>query len=338
IEPFLDALNWPVYADITSGHRLGGQKWPVLDERVLYSKRFADELQFGTVLHIGAAFTAKLLQQWLEIKQPRRYLHVCDDPRRIDPGHLVTNRFVTDTGHFCSELAAAVGDRQPSRQTERLAQLAHGIRHAVEGELSTGSLSEPAVALLVSRCIPGRHGLFLGNSMPVRDMNAFAAADGPAVPCAANRGASGIDGAIATAVGYASGLGRPVTLITGDVAALHDLNSLNLVRNSTAPVVVIIINNDGGGIFSFLPIARQAEELFEKYFQTPHGLTFERAAAMFGLPYAQPRSNAEFRDMYREACLRQQSTLIEVRTNAKENAQLHQTVEEKIRLFIESSR
>jgi 2-succinyl-5-enolpyruvyl-6-hydroxy-3-cyclohexene-1-carboxylate synthase len=156
--------------------------------------------------------------------------------------------------------------------------------------------------------------------MPVRDLDAYAAAGGTPVPVAANRGASGIDGTVATAAGFARGLGRPVTLLIGDLALLHDLNSLAMLRE--VPVVVVVINNDGGGIFSFLPVAKR-EEFFEPYFGTPQGVGFGPAARMFGLHYECPGTTEEFVEFYRRACVRDSSTLIEVRTNRAENARLH---------------
>ena len=137
---------------------------------------------------------------------------------------------------------------------------------------------------------------------------------------AANRGASGIDGTVATAAGFARGSGRPVTLLMGDLALLHDLNSLALLRG--LPVTVVVLNNDGGAIFSFLPVARH-KAFFEPYFGTPQGLSIEHAAAMFGLDYEHPRSAAEFIETYRAACERNGPTLIEVRTDRAENVELH---------------
>ena len=138
----------------------------------------------------------------------------------------------------------------------------------------------------VSRNVPQDHGLVVASSMPVRDLDTYAAAGGAPVPVAANRGASGIDGTVATAAGFARGLERPVTLLIGDLALLHDLNSLAMLRD--VPVVVVVLNNDGGGIFSFLPVAEH-KEFFEPYFGTPQGVGFGPAAEMFGLDYEQPR-------------------------------------------------
>jgi 2-succinyl-5-enolpyruvyl-6-hydroxy-3-cyclohexene-1-carboxylate synthase len=163
--------------------------------------------------------------------------------------------------------------------------------------------------------------------MPVRDLDTYAAADGAPVPVAANRGASGIDGTVATAAGFARGLERPVTLLIGDLALLHDLNSLAMLRD--VQVVVVVLNNDGGGIFSFLPVASQ-RQFFEPYFGTPQGVNFGSAAEMFGLHYERPETTERFVESYREACARGSSTLIEVRTDREENVALHRRVLEEV--------
>jgi 2-succinyl-5-enolpyruvyl-6-hydroxy-3-cyclohexene-1-carboxylate synthase len=184
----------------------------------------------------------------------------------------------------------------------------------------TEKLNEPLVARLISRNIPERHGLCVASSMPVRDVDTFAATDGAPVPVAANRGASGIDGTVATATGFARGSGRPLTLLIGDLALLHDLNSLAMLRG--LPVVIVVLNNDGGAIFSFLPVARN-KEFFEPYFGTPQGVSFEGAAKMFGLAYDLPSTVEEFVETYRAAGTRNAPTLIEVRTDREENVTLH---------------
>ena len=168
--------------------------------------------------------------------------------------------------------------------------------------------------------------------MPVRDLDTYAANGGAPVPVAANRGASGIDGTVATAAGFARGLGSPVTLLIGDLALLHDLNSLAMLRD--APVVLVVLNNDGGGIFSFLPVAKH-NEFFEPYFGTPQGVGFGPAAGMFGLQYERPGTTEEFVEIYRKACARGSSTLIEVRTDREENVAAHRRVLEEVADFVE---
>ena len=145
-------------------------------------------------------------------------------------------------------------------------------------------------------------------------------------------GASGIEGAIASATGFAIGLQAPVTAIVGDLSSLHDLNSLALLQHNSQPVIAIIINNDGGGIFSFLPIAKSTQ-LFDTYFGTPHGLNFSYAAAMFDLDYYHPHSRDELIGDYQQSLVKNRSAIIEVTTDRAENLQLHQALNLNIQQF-----
>jgi 2-succinyl-5-enolpyruvyl-6-hydroxy-3-cyclohexene-1-carboxylate synthase len=201
------------------------------------------------------------------------------------------------------------------------------VASVLDDHLATGELTEPALATLLTREVPSTHALVAGNSMPVRDVNRHAATNGPAIPAFANRGASGIDGTVAVAAGIAQGRDAPVTLLLGDLALWHDLNSLALLREQ--PIVVVVVNNDGGGIFHFLPI-REHDSVFEPYFTTPQGRTFDDAAETFGLAYAQPSSTGAFRAAYREACARSGPSLIEVRTDREENRVVHEQLEHRV--------
>ncbi len=182
------------------------------------------------------------------------------------------------------------------------------------------ALSEPGIAASLTGLLPEEHALFVASSMPIRDVDMFGAATGPLRRVAANRGASGIDGTVASAFGYHLGAGVPLTLLTGDLALLHDLNSLALVADH--PIIVVVINNRGGGIFNFLPIAEHAE-VFEPWFTTPHRWSFESAATMFGLRYEHPTTVEEFESAYAGAAASGQATLIEIETDRRENRRLH---------------
>ena len=139
-------------------------------------------------------------------------------------------------------------------------------------EPARAKLSEPVVARAITRLIPDDSILVAGSSMPIRDLSVFRCAsqfNGNLVM--ANRGASGIDGTVATAAGLAFASGRRVSVMLGDLALLHDINSLALIR--MLPVTIVVINNNGGGIFHLLPIPR-SDETIERCFGTPHGLHF----------------------------------------------------------------
>jgi 2-succinyl-5-enolpyruvyl-6-hydroxy-3-cyclohexene-1-carboxylate synthase len=216
------------------------------------------------------------------------------------------------------------------------------VEASLDAAFDDEALTEPRVARLVSALAPEDSGLVAAASMPVRDLDAFAVANGPALRVTANRGASGIDGTVATAAGYARGLSRPTTLLLGDLALLHDLNGLLLLREGP-PVVVVVVNNDGGGIFHFLPVAPGAGEgalppaVFEPVFGAPHGLGFEHAARMFGLPYVQPTTANTFTAAYREALASGRSAIIEVRTDRDANAALHRDLQARCARAVEAA-
>jgi 2-succinyl-5-enolpyruvyl-6-hydroxy-3-cyclohexene-1-carboxylate synthase len=213
-----------------------------------------------------------------------------------------------------------VSPSEPSAWLDAWRAASEAALGTVAAELETHErLSEPAVARLVAR--QAGTGLVLAASMPVRDADAFADPGDEAPLVVSNRGASGIDGTVATAAGVARGLGAPVTLLIGDLALLHDLNSLALLRDPAQPPVrVVVVNNDGGGIFHFLPIAEH-REVFEPYFGTPHGLGFKHAARMFGLPYHRPETQRELADVL--ATSGGASSVVEIRTDRVENRTLH---------------
>jgi 2-succinyl-5-enolpyruvyl-6-hydroxy-3-cyclohexene-1-carboxylate synthase len=286
------------------------------------------------VLHLGGRFVSKRLRQFITAARPQHLIVAGPDPSRIDPAHQVTQRIETDIEPFCMALRGEMEAQANSewratwKQAERRAAAALDAFADAEE-----TLSEPLIARLVSQHIPPEQALVLASSMPVRDMQRYGAADGSTVPVFANRGASGIDGTVATAAGVAVARSAPVTLVIGDLALLHDLNSLQLLRQ--APVIVVAINNDGGGIFHFLPIA-DVDDVFEPYFATPQGRSFESAAAMFDLPYAQPSSPDAFADVYASACASGASALIEVRTDRGENRDLHAELERRIADAVDS--
>ncbi|MGH3147345.1 MAG: 2-succinyl-5-enolpyruvyl-6-hydroxy-3-cyclohexene-1-carboxylic-acid synthase [Rubrobacter sp.] len=319
-----DALGWPLLPDVSSQIRLGADSESLVAN---YDALLADETFAGThepeaVLHVGGRSLSKRLERFLSRSRPDPYVVVRENPFRLDPHHRVTHSVEADVVDFCAALARIAAE--PGRAnpwTASWVEEARETEHRLDGALyATTGLSEPLVARLVSRNIPADHGLVVASSMPIRDVDTYAATDGAPVPVAANRGASGIDGTVATAAGFAMGLGKPVTLLIGDLALLHDLNSLALLRDLRA--VVVVLNNDGGGIFSFLPVSKH-EEFFEPYFGTPQGVGFGPAAAMFGLGYEQPVTRRDFMEAYRAAYSRDGSTLIEVKTDREENVALH---------------
>lgn len=315
-----ERLDCPLLADITTGIR--GLAY---DLQLLRSDQPVPE----TIIHVGGRVVSKRWWQWLQQNPPRQWLQLIGRGRPIDPMRCGPEVVEGPLVSLCEGLVA----QRPSRRAFRDAwqRSSDRARGAAQDVLrTTGGLHEPGLAQRVADCLPPDHGLLLGNSMPIREMDSFGFWSAHRhVAVAANRGASGIDGLLGTAVGYAVGLDCPVTAVVGDLSLLHDLNSLAMVAASRRPLVVVVVNNNGGGIFHFLPIA-DATRTFEQFFATPHGLPLEHAATLFGLDYVHPLTWAEFEAGYRTACRSQRSTLIEVRTDRHENLRLHRRVEQAI--------
>jgi 2-succinyl-5-enolpyruvyl-6-hydroxy-3-cyclohexene-1-carboxylate synthase len=188
------------------------------------------------------------------------------------------------------------------------------VRKAIANERA---LVEPtAIADATAACGELDHGtIFYGSSMPIRDADFLALHPPAGWQAGSNRGASGIDGLFASAIGHALASGQPVVAFVGDVSALHDLNSLQLASQLNTPLVLIVLNNDGGGIFRYLPVAKYAD-VFNTLFTTPHGRAFTPMAKAFGLAHESPSTRAAFTKCVSKALGRKGATLIEVNCTA----------------------
>jgi 2-succinyl-5-enolpyruvyl-6-hydroxy-3-cyclohexene-1-carboxylate synthase len=329
-------LNWAVFADIRSGLRLSDRLPNLVHyfDLLLSTDRANLLTQIDTVIQIGTRMVSARWLKWLEQNPPPNYAAIIDDGERHDPSHVVSLRLEADLVEICDRITRLLSPSQPSPWVSELRSASDTIGVSVDKFLKTAGLTEPFVARSISHQIPPQHGLWVGNSMPIRDLDLHGVSAGKDTRIGANRGTSGIEGAIAAATGFAVGLQAPVTAIVGDLSSLHDLNSLDLLRRNLPPVIVVIINNDGGGIFSFLPIAKSTQ-VFEPYFSTPHGLEFSHAAAMFGIDYYHPlvgkaslqENRDEFSQNYIQALANSRSAIIEVTTDRTENWQFHQDLQ-----------
>ncbi len=326
---FADHLGWPMLPDITSGLRLNGESElliPYFDSL----KELLDEVD--TVLHLGGRVVSKNLGEM----RPSSYLQVADHPDRHDPQHQVTYRLEANIQLFCEQMMAKVDALSATAWLSRWQQANRNVADYLDSfSAGADTISEPWIARHVAANVPSGQGLFVASSMPVRDVNRYARVRPGSIRVAANRGVSGIDGTVACATGFANGLSAPATLLIGDLALLHDLNSLAILRKSAHPVIVVVINNNGGGIFHFLPVAERTD-VFEPYFGTPHGMDFEAAARQFGLNHHVADSPEDFAETYQASTRDGASALIEVRTDRDENLALHRRLDDEIQSVLDS--
>lgn len=332
-------LNWAVFADIQSGLRLR-RDFPNLIhyfDRLLLTDISIELEQIETIVQIGTRIVSSRWLKWIEQHPPQNYIVVINGRDRHDPSHLVSLRIESDITYFCQKLSEQLPQIPPSIWVQNLRSASDKISVTAAKFLKTTKLTEPLISRTISELIPSQHGLWVSNSMPIRDLDMYGVGGlgdwGTGrlggLRVGANRGTSGIEGAIAAATGFAVGLQAPVTAIVGDLSSLHDLNSFALLQRNPQPMIVVIINNDGGGIFSFLPIAKSTE-IFDTYFGTPHGVNFSHAAAMFGLDYYHPQTADELIQDYQQALAKNCSAVIEVTTARSDNLQLHQALDAEI--------
>lgn len=330
--------RWPLIADISSNARFTGcESSGVICHSDLYLRheQIRSETRPDVVLQFGTAAISKSVMQYAA-SASTHYIIVADSPDRVDPLHRATLQISADSVAMARQLATE-GEVPASsllKNFNRYDEVAQQCLKAMSTPIDK-EISELQVVGEIFRLSVASRGIFLATSMPIREADSVARQTNARLIVTANRGVNGIDGTIASAVGFANGLELPVTLLIGDIASLHDLNSLALLRQSDYPVIIVILNNDGGGIFSLLPVASIPQH-FEKVFATPHGCDFRYAAEMFSLKYHNPASLKDFATVYRHAWKSRKPALIEVRTSRDANASQHRSLWEAVRDKIET--
>jgi 2-succinyl-5-enolpyruvyl-6-hydroxy-3-cyclohexene-1-carboxylate synthase len=310
-----EKLNWPILADITANARDSTQSIAYFEFILKQYKHLRPEL----ILHFGDRLVSKTLLEWLDAPI---YCLIAEHSLLHDPKHRTTHRICCNPSLFCEMMLP----KTPTPAASWFDQW-HNYSQEIEEKITAflaeeSELSEPGVVQALKEQLDPSWALFIANSMPIRDADALFFPNQPTGPIFANRGLSGIDGNIATAVGISAGCQKGVIALIGDLTALHDINSLAQVSKTPFPIIFIVINNAGGGIFSFLPVAEKATH-FETFFATAHTIQFEKAAELFDLPYFHCATKETWEDTLSQALQANQSCLIEVTTDRKENLALH---------------
>lgn len=315
-------LQWPVFPDILSNIRSGGSGSGVIPYYDLIIKTLGANEDYApdAILQLGDRFVSSKLSDWIASKKPKVHCHVASHIERKDSIHSVTHRVATDLNNFVEELPNYLSGKPPSKWLETWKELNLLTRKGTTSYFKEHSgLTEPHLFHHVMKTATPSSSLFFSNSMSIRNGDAFFCPKSAVGRVFGNRGLSGIDGNIATIAGIAKGAGKSITAFIGDLAFLHDLNSLAQIQN--LPVKLVVINNNGGDIFSFLPIA-QRKEVFKTYFTTPHNLELKHAAALFGIEYENPKTISEFDSSLSIPG----SAIIEIKTKAGGNKKIHREI------------
>ena len=348
------ATGFPILADPLSGVRFGGHDRSSvrgLYDLFLRAPRFAERASFDAIVQFGAPLTSKSYHLHAA-RHPDAYRVIVDEggePR--DPSRLTREILKGDPAAAAAALADALetsAEPLPDwsdafRRAERAASDAVARHLAASPALGEEGVF-PAILDAMSVCGEGgadagseRGGiLYVGNSMPIRDLDLAAAPSGLPVRVLGNRGVNGIDGVLSSALGASAAGGLPLAAVVGDLSFHHDLNGLAALREGRARATIVVIQNDGGGIFSFLPVARHVE-VFERYFGTPHGLDVAKAAALYGIPHHRCTTAEELRDRARASLGSRASAILEVRTERAANRAAHHALAEAARRAVEDA-
>jgi 2-succinyl-5-enolpyruvyl-6-hydroxy-3-cyclohexene-1-carboxylate synthase len=324
------ALSAPLLGDPLSQTRWGSHDRTTLIDRydaIVRHPRAAESLSPDFILRIGAIPTSKALFQWME-KQTDALLVVVDAARWPDPSSRAHEMIQADARRLCETLLPCLSGASSGPGWLNRWQSANDIAGAAIVDYAA-KLDEPfegGVLGEVVACLPERATLFASSSMPVRDLDTFGEGDARMIRVMSNRGANGIDGVVSTALGAAavsneSGAG-PTVLAIGDIAFYHDMNGLLAAKTHGIDATIVVINNDGGGIFSFLPQALDQKH-FEKLFGTPHGLDFSHAAELYGATYARADSTESLRRAVTAGIEGRGLHIVEVQTDRARNVVLH---------------
>ena len=305
------SLAAPLLADPLSGLRTGPAAIAHYDA-LLRDEDFAARSRPDLVVRIGDLPTSKPLRSWLATLDCEQ---IAIDPEGAwqDPDMVVSRRINADAG---DALAAVAGARAPADWLSHWRTADEQAKRALAQVLGD-ELSDPAVATDLATLVPSGGALFVASSMPIRDIETFFPVLDSPPRVLSNRGANGIDGTVAAALGVAA-TGIPTTLLIGDVALAHDLGSLGSVRRLELPLLIVLVDNGGGAIFDFLPVSSQ-RDAFEEHVATPTGMDVPAVAALFGLEYRPVSARSEFANATRGPL----PALIHVQSDRARNVELH---------------
>jgi 2-succinyl-5-enolpyruvyl-6-hydroxy-3-cyclohexene-1-carboxylate synthase len=320
------AAGYPVLAEPTSQLRLGPH-----DRRLVVShydaiaRLDADALAPDVVIRFGDMPTSKALRLWLASLDECRQLVVDPDFGWNEPSSRAETLVRADATALANGLADRLSGGGSEDWTSAWIDAERTAHEAVSDEL--GGISEPTEPGLQAALGPALGDgelVYTASSMPIRDQEAFLPAGDADVLFLCNRGANGIDGLVSSGIGAAHASGRPTVIVTGDLGLLHDIGGLAALRDVSTPVRIVVVNNDGGGIFHFLPQEQaMSEEEFEALLGTPRGIDVARAADLFGIDY---RRVEDLSDL--QAALATGSALVEIPVDRQENLALHRHLAE----------
>lgn len=328
---FVRQLKWPVIVESLSNMRSSVPEdcLPYMIttyDAIMKSEDFKALVKPDTVLRLGAQPVSKFIMQFITKSQPDAYIVVDEDPMFRDATGASTHFVHASIGEWLTQLEVSETALEAAYLAEW--QDANDIALEYIEHYSDGAIDEGAMVSRLLKMIPNGSDIFVSSSMPVRDIDTFLMATPKDLRIVANRGTNGIDGVVSTAMGFSQGNNRETYLLIGDLAFLHDVNGLIASRYQECNLTIIVMNNDGGGIFSYLPQST-VEAHYEDLFGTPTALEFFDIANMYGMDYIRVDDISELSVKF-TTTKKRPMRLIEIFTNREENGYAHRALWNRI--------
>ncbi|MFP7300462.1 2-succinyl-5-enolpyruvyl-6-hydroxy-3-cyclohexene-1-carboxylic-acid synthase [Neobacillus niacini] len=318
------ALNFPVLADPLSQLRSGPHSQEnIIDtyDTFLRNPDAKEYLKPDVILRFGAMPVSKALTIFLKENHQAEQFVIDGAGGWRDPATLSTEMIFCNETIFCEKLITFTDTRESSEFLGKWLEINQITKANMALIKDSPMLSEGRLFYQLQEMLPEDAVLFVGNSMPIRDLDSFFLNNNKSIKVMANRGANGIDGTVSTALG--AGLySQPLYLVLGDLTFFHDLNGMVAAKLYDIDIRIIVVNNNGGGIFSFLPQAQHPKH-FELLFGTPLNLEFEHAVSMFGGNFTKVKDWDHLHELLHQSSDAKGLNVYEVVTNRDSNLEQH---------------
>ncbi|MBP3039786.1 2-succinyl-5-enolpyruvyl-6-hydroxy-3-cyclohexene-1-carboxylic-acid synthase [Bacillaceae bacterium Marseille-Q3522] len=316
-------LQYPILADPLSQLRSSGRNDFLIDtyDSILRSQHAKHLLKPDLIIRFGAMPVSKALTSFIKANDEAHQLVIDGGDGWRDPTLRATEMIYCQETAFCRAIVAFAAGEDRSAYLELWRDMQKISEKQLSAIENVKTLSEVKFYQLLNSLLPDESILFVGNSMPIRDVDTFFRTTSKKIRMMANRGTNGIDGVISTALGAAV-ISKPLYLVIGDLSFYHDLNGLLMAKLSQIDITIILINNNGGGIFSFLPQAAHRKH-FEQLFGTPLDLDFSHIVRMYHGSYIKISDWDELTSSFQQNIANKGLRVIEITTNRERNVEEH---------------
>lgn len=326
VKKLSDKLKFPILADPLSQLRSGkGDKQGIIEgyDSILKDNDIMNALKPDLIIRFGPMPVSKPLMLMLKNNPDITQIIVDPSEEYRDPTLNASHMVVCNHTTFCEGLLGNLEETVSNTYYDNWILSNQVFQDMIEHELANiNDLFEGKIVRELQHVLPDSSRLVVGNSMPIRDVDTFFRNTDKDICVLANRGANGIDGVVSTALGISAVSADPTFLLIGDLSFFHDLNGLLAAKMNHLDMTVILVNNDGGGIFSFLPQSNE-EKHFETLYGTPIGIDFSKAVEMYQGEYVKINSWADLRIYFQEKWSKKGLKVVEIETNRTTRVKIH---------------